>query len=253
MKVWVLFIIGLCFLSGGTRSYAALPLRHQIQAGDSSLSLQTQGLCHSFFTDSKRTLCLPWSSGIVNQSRIGIQGLLKANEDGLHILQRVLKKDLNPAFVDSLFRKNSFQDASGLIEARAQYERYGLSLIPIHEIGAYKINNPNLPELHYTEIKQSILQLTGTWIGPLGVFNDTYDGLLTPKVYGYERSTLHGDYDALEGALARSDELAPIKRERGADIDLATGLMSKNMYLPTLLLRMQSLSQLGQTARPSFF
>lgn len=212
----------------------ALPLRHQIRPLDSPISLQTQGLCHSFYRTKEGMRCLPFSSGVVDKGSISIQALVKANERGLRILKRVQDKDLNSEFVDQLFREDSFHDASGFAEARAQYANFGLSLIPLFEMGAYKLNNPGLPEIHYMEIRQSQLTMSSTWMLPAG---QLLDWLLAVNVYGFERTEVRGDYDALEAATTPTRDLAKTSAQKGMDLDLSLGWISKTSFLPSLLLR----------------
>jgi hypothetical protein len=171
---------------------------------------------------------------VVNKGSIGVQALVKANERGLRILKRVQDKDLNSEFVDQLFREDSFHDASGYAEARAQFANFGLSLIPLYEMGAYKLNNPGLPEIHYMEIRQSQLTLSSSWMLPATTW---LDWLLAFNLYGFERTEVRGDYDALEAATTPARELTKTSNQKGLDVDVSLGWISKYSFLPSLLLR----------------
>ncbi len=97
-------------------------LRHQIAVTDSPLSLQTQGLCHSFYRIKDQLLCLPWAGGITSGLRLSLSTLFKYDKEAMYIVQRLNKKDVDQAFIDDLFRNNNFHDASGYATVQAQYK-----------------------------------------------------------------------------------------------------------------------------------
>ncbi|RZA25818.1 MAG: hypothetical protein EOP10_05695 [Proteobacteria bacterium] len=223
----------------GTQAQA-FPLRHRIQITDSINSLQTQGLCFSFFELDKSIVCGPWASEPSDSGSIGLSALFKADEQGLKIANRVNNKDLDQEFISDLFREDNFHDASGLVEAKAIYQNLSLSLIPLHVSGAYKVNNPSLPEVHLVATNSARIGASYIWLPKI---SNAFHFLLSPTVFHMSTALRYGDFTALDTATTTFKNLIKVRKVQGVDADLALGVVSKIWWVPSLTLRGQNLFQ----------
>ncbi len=226
------FFLLLGFSVSPTSVWAA-KLRHQIQIYDSPSSLQTQGLCHAFSDRKEGVSCLPLGNDLPESGSISVGALVKANEDGLRIAERIQDKDIDQAFINTLFREESFNDASGYVIASATYRGFQLSLIPLYVSAAYKVNNPSLPDIHLYGLQKSQISLSYTMMQNIGY----YDLLLAPKVYHSAMTLRYGDFTALDTATTSIKSLIKTKKKTGVDGDLAFGLLSRVSFLPSLVVK----------------
>ncbi len=215
----------------------AWTLRHMIEPTDSFISLQTQGLCYSIMASKDAPRCLPWANQVIESGSISVLALAKANEEGLKIYQRARDRDINPQFLDRIFRVDNFQDTSGFMEARALYRNFFLSISPIHFVAGFRLNNPSLPEVHFVEQRQAMIQTGATWLLDWSELAHYGQFLIAPLAYHYDRQSSFGDYDLLESATTPYRELVSFTHSSGYNFDLAVGWSSKVAYIPSLTLQ----------------
>ena len=198
--------------------------------------MQTQRVCFGHTRQGRSLYCLPTRRLLEPQGLLGIDGLVKANEVAAGIVNRLLNRDIDKLFLERLFSEDNFQSFSGAVRIEAVYGAGSLTYTPLHFIGAFKVSNPSLPEVHVAGLKQSVARLSHNlwfqdWAGSkLGTF------LISPSVYHYDRVLGSLDTDLITTSTQRISDQIKTQTKKGVDVDVAFAFLSKKLFVPTLSL-----------------
>jgi hypothetical protein len=215
-------------------STEAVELRHVIASGDNSDSWQSQRHCYKVYGDSKRLLCLPTSTYKVVTGQIGFDSGFNSNEDAFITASKVSNRSIDREFLESLFEKNNFLSFSGITRLSAVYGETTFALVPYYFAAGFKISNPSLPEVNFAAISSSHLFISHNFIHN---FSKTYQLVAMPGFTIGSKDAKTGDFDVLELAAKKSEEVIISEKwvERAGSV--AISLLSKQPYFPTLSIR----------------
>jgi hypothetical protein len=104
--------------------------------------------------------CVPLSYQPNEKGAISLDLHVKANEQAYTVVNRILANDIDRDYLARLFDEDNFQDASGSMLIKAVYGRTRIEYQPAHVMGAFKLLNPALPELHLSAVNQSVVRLS---------------------------------------------------------------------------------------------
>lgn len=231
---------------------AALPnpsegalLRHTVLETDTAESMQLGRVCFGLkSTRSGRLLCLPAPHLVEEGGGLALDVTVKDNEQAYQIANRALSSNVDKEFVDSLFNKGNFQSVSGAAAIRARYSGTSISYTPLHVLGAFKLSNPSLPELHVAGVKQSVFRLTQNfWLRSVMPW---YDAALSASVFRFQRTTAYLDADILAASIERAENLLKKQNKVGVDGDLAVSFLARKPLSPSVGLRIENLANSGE-------
>jgi hypothetical protein len=226
-------------LSSLATTALASRLRHQINESDTIVSRQTLGGCYSISDYGSQARCHPIGYSGVPTGEIGLRIFVDANEPNAQTLMKLAEKSADQATIDRLFKEQNFGSASGLIQVRAIYRSTAISYTPVHILGAYKIFNPTLPELHFSAMRQREFRLTHSIIWrPKDL---SHEFLLAPAVYYFDREFVYGDFDVLALPGRKAKELLRKENRKGVDGEAALAIMSRLNLVPSLSLKFNHL------------
>jgi len=235
---WLVFTF-LCFVSSAI--YAA-ELLHAIKASDTVDSRQTGSMCGILEMRPSRLICAGSRHLDEPQGKLGLEALAKINDKSLNISQKLLSNGIDKAFMDSLFSENNFQSASGLISLNAHFGKTKVSYTPFHVIGAFKLINPSLPEIHASAAIESVFK-----ISQLFYWDDlfiTHSLLVNAEPYYYNREFKSIDVDILEAStLKKPKDIIKSTDTKGADLDLGMTFVSKKSWIPSVSVNFENLAQ----------
>ena len=189
------------------------------------------------------------------EGRIQLDLQVKADEKVYDIINRFMEKNVNKEFLDRLFREDNFHSISGGGRIRAVYSKTSLTYVPFHLVGAFKLTNPSLPEIHVAGVQQSTVRLSQTFVfkkWPGAVYGELF---AAPSIYYFKRNFVFADLDLLTASVQKVDDLIEKKKDQGVDGDVAMAIFSKRWYLPYFSLRIENVSkqQPCETCKKRFF
>jgi len=222
-------------------AYSAI-LRHNILENHSADTTQSQGLCQSFKSTTKRLICLPLPYAPQKTGQIQINLGLKANEDAIELIRRANDRDVDKDYLDRLFKDSNFQSASGSTNVLAAYRNTGLSYTPLQFAGAFKLVNPSLPFVHLKSVNQSVFRLSHYFIFDNWIGNDYGEIIFAPSVFYYRRFWVKGDFDLLSITGKKVDKLIKKTKKTGQDADASISLLSKHWFLPGVTLKVSNIA-----------
>lgn len=215
-------------------------LRHAIMETDTSVSMQTGRACFGLWGGPGELVCAPRAYLVEPSGALGMDLRLKANDRAFTIVSRVLDKDVDPAFLETLFREDSFQSVSGAASVEARFRGTSFAYTPLHAVGAMTIDNPSLPEIHVAGARQSVLRLAHNFV--FGDLGGAY-AVVSPSVFRYERDFAYLDGDLLTSSGRALDKLVQRESERSVDADTAVVLAAGRPWVPVATLRIENLAQ----------
>jgi len=211
----------------------ALPVRHLILDTDSASSIQLQGACSGAdgFVGSHH--CNPALSGKVLGYRLVADVIAKLNEQAFNLTNRILFEKMTKEYLQDLFEENDFQSFAALLRLESIYENFSLTYVPVHAVAAFKVANPNLPEISAGAMRQSLfrVQSSAALTDKNPVFGTVRIGA---SVFYRDISRYEVNTDVLGVAL--EDENNFVKEESSSEPDMDFGMiwLPAASYLPTI-------------------
>jgi len=228
-----LFLLFLVIGFNGAQA-SAQALRHGINSLDNSDSWQSKRQCYKLLDRQNSMYCLPVSTLRVLTGQITFDSSFNSNEEGYTIISRFSDKKVDREFLESLFSNNNFQTFSGVARFSAIYGETTFSLVPYHFVGAFKISNPSLPEIKMAAITGSHLLVSHNFVfsnvGP-------YNFLVSPILTIASKEAISGDFNVLELATLKQNDVIKSEKWVEPNASIATGLLSRRPFLPSLTLR----------------
>lgn len=212
----------------------AVPLRHSLASLDNIDSWQSQRQCYKVLSKNRRLYCLPVGTLRVESGQIVFDGSFNSNEEAYTILSRFLDKDIDRPFLEGLFDDSNFQTFSGLVRFSAIYGETTFALVPYHIAAGFKVGNPSLPEVNFAAVTSSHLMISHNFLVD-GV--GAYSLLLAPTVTIGSKESKVGDFDVLELAAKKTEDVIRSERWTERAGSFSVGVISRRAFFPSLTIR----------------
>lgn len=222
-----------------TSAHAGI-LRHQILDTDSAESFQSLRTCYGFMATDTNFQCVPLSYQPNEKGAISLDAHVKANERAYTVVNRVLSNDIDREYLVKLFEDDNFQDASGSLLIKAVYGRTRIEYQPAHTMGAFKLLNPALPELHLSALNQNVIRLSHYFLwAPIQpkAFGSLVFG---PALTRYKRQFAFISTDALSAAGQNPKDIIMKETTAGYDLELSAGYLSGFWAVPSVYVRIEN-------------
>lgn len=226
-SLWRCAFISAVF-SAGEVSHAAV-VRNILLPTDQAFSTQMQHSCGVYILQPGPHWCNPALFPFVEDGPIKGDVAIGADHDAYETTDRLLNQPITKEFVDDLFKNNDFQAFSGLARLEAISSFISFAYIPAYAVGAYKLSNPNLPEVDAAAMKESQFRVTsGAKLLSLSSW-DLYGGA---GIYLYDQTYYYIRTNALELIVRDIDALLIKERKRGVDGDVGFFLNDTTSRFP---------------------
>lgn len=229
----------------------AAVVRHTLRPTDQAFTVQTQHSCGTYLLQPEPHWCNPALFAFVKDATIKSDLALNADSDAYDTTDRLLNRPIDQKFVEELFREKDFQSFSSLARLEAVNSYLSFSYIPVYAVGAYKLSNPNLPELDAVGLRESQFRLlSGMRLVTVGEWS-LFGGA---SIFWYDRKQYYIHTNALELVVRSIDEILQTDRMRGLDSDAGLFLSHGSGVFPAFALVGENLSspQHKVIGRPHF-
>lgn len=230
-KLYLTFYVGLVALIS-ERTSAAI-VRHALLPHDSVFSVQTQRACGTYLLQPSPHWCNPALFPFSTEAAIKSDTALSADQDAYDTTTKFLNENIDKTFIDSLFKEQDFQSFSGLLRLEATSAYLSFSYIPVYAVGAYKLSNPNLPEVSGTALRQSEFRLTSGWKLFEGDDWEVYGGV---GFDFYDRKIYYINASALDLIVRDVNSLIETTNSKGVNTDLGFYMRRNHSWLPAFSL-----------------
>ncbi len=235
---WRFFLSSLLsMLIGSQESFAAV-VRHTLLPHDSVFSVQTQHACGTYLLQPSPHWCNPALFSFSNEAAVKSDVALSADQDAYDTTSKFLNEPIDRNFIENLFKEQDFQSFSGLVRLEATSGYLSFAYIPAYLVGAYKLSNPNLPEISAAGMKASEFRLTS---GRKLLAVDEWELYGGAGLSLYERKSYYINANALELIVRDVDSLIESNHEQGVNGDVGFYLQSNQPYWPTFSLTAENI------------
>lgn len=234
-----LFATGFALLWCGIepRAFSAV-VRHTLRPDDSVFSVQTQHACGTYLLQPSPHWCNPALFSFANEAAIKSDTALSADQDAYDLTSKFLNEPIDRAFIDELFKEQDFQSFSGLVRLEAMSTYLSFAYTPGYVVGAYKLSNPNLPEISAAGMKASEFRITsGMKLIDAGDW-ELYGGA---GLNLYERKVYYINANALELIVRDVDALVETNHEQGINGQLGFYAHNPDALWPTFSLTAENI------------
>lgn len=207
--------LAFCVLDDG--AVVAAVVRNTLFPSDHIFSVQMQHACGVYTLQPSPHWCNPALFSLAEDSPIKGEMAVNADQNAYEMTDKLVNQPVDKPFIESLFKENNFQSFSGLGRLEALSSVLSFSYTPAFVVGAYKLSNPNLPEVSASAVKESNfrftsgLKLTNVWGWSLNVGgNFEY----------YDRQFYYIDASALELIGRSIEDLLDEEHKLGVDGDV---------------------------------
>lgn len=211
------------------RSTEAAIVRHTLTPTDSVFSVQSQQTCSTYLLQPNPHWCNPALFSFSKKSAIKADIAINADQDAYDTTNRLINQPITKEFLELLFKTKDFQSFSALIRLEALSPLLSFSFTPAYLVGAYRLSNPNLPELSVAAARESQIRVTsGTLV------QDWKDWKLHAgaSLYFYDRKTYYVNANALELVVKDINTLVEAKQQKGVNSDVGIFLENMENSLP---------------------
>lgn len=235
-RVLPAFFLGLfCLWTDG--ALAAI-VRHSLLPHDSVFSVQTQHACGTYLLQSSPHWCNPALFPFSREAAIKGDVALSADQDAYDTTTKFLNGDIDKTFIDSLFKEQNFQSFSGLLRLEATSAYLSFAYIPAYAVGAYKLSNPNLPEVSGTALRQSEFRFTSG----MKLFSDEdWEMYLGAGMSFYERKVYYINASALELIVRDVNTLIETSNDKGINGDIGWYIHHNHLWIPSFSIVAQNI------------